>query len=77
MVEKYPVADYTYVVEYEITSSGIYNMRLGALVLDEKYMNFVTTTDSKTPNRDEPQPDNGRILFYGGCSKRYAYERLL
>ena len=57
MVEKYPVADYTYVVEYEITSSGIYNMRLGALVLDEKYMNFVTTTDSTTPNRDEPQPD--------------------
>ena len=57
MVEEYPVSDYTYVIEYIMTISGIYDQRVGALVFDEEYLNFVTTVDSKTPDRDTPQPD--------------------
>lgn len=57
MAENYPIKDHTYVIQYVMTSSGIYDQRVGALVFDEKNLSFVTTVDSKTPDSSQPQPD--------------------
>lgn len=70
MVENYPVEDYTYVIQYVMTSSGIYDQRIGALVFDENNLNFVTTVDSKTPDRDQPQEEvMGGYCFYAAVPK--------
>lgn len=57
MTEKYPVSDYTYVVEYDEVSCGGYSLHAGALLVDEELMHFVMTADSKYPDPDEPQCD--------------------
>ena len=57
MVNEYPISDYSYVVEYDEVSCGGYSLHAGALLVDEEYMFFVMTADSKTPDPDMPQPD--------------------
>ncbi len=57
MAEKYPINDYSYVIEYDEVSTGGYDLRVGALLIDEDILHFVRTTDSKTPNPESMQPD--------------------
>jgi len=57
MTEKYPVSDYTYVVQYDEVCNGGYSLRVGALLVDENIMHFVETADSKWPDPDGIQTD--------------------
>lgn len=57
MVEKYPISDYSYVIEYDEVGSGGYDLRVGALLVDDDILHFVRTADSKTPDPESVQPD--------------------
>lgn len=70
MAEKYPLDEYTYVLEYDEVSSGGYDIRVGALLVDEDNLFFVRTADSKTPDPDEPQTDEmGGYCFMAAVPK--------
>ncbi len=57
MADKYPISDYSYVIEYEEVTCGGYSLKVGALLVDETVLHFVKTADSKMPDPDSEQPD--------------------
>lgn len=56
MIAEYPISDYSYVIEYEEVSCGGYDLKVGALLVDEENLFFVHTADSRTPKEDSSQP---------------------
>lgn len=57
MAAKYPVSDYSYVIEYDEVSRGGYDLKVGALLVDEENLFFVHTADSRTPKESSIQFD--------------------
>ena len=57
MIAEYPINDYSYVIEYDEVSCGGYDLRVGALLVDQDKLHFVRTADSKTPEPESVQPD--------------------
>ena len=57
MKEEYPIADYTYVIEYEEVGCSGYDFHAGALLVDENTLFFVKTDQSRWPDPDEAQCD--------------------
>lgn len=57
MADEYPITDYSYVIEYEVVPCGGYDLKVGALLVDEDKLHFVRTADSKTPEPGTAQPD--------------------
>ena len=55
-LSKYPISDYSYVIEYVVVGSGGYDLRVGALLVDYDILHFVRTADSKTPDPESVQP---------------------
>lgn len=55
--EKYPLADYVYVIEQENYSSGGYSCEAGGLLIDGEKMFFVDTEDSRATEPEEPVPE--------------------
>lgn len=49
MMAEYPIRDYSYVIEYDKVGSGGYDLKVGALLVDEEQLFFVHTSDSRTP----------------------------
>lgn len=56
MVGEYPITDYSYVIEYDEVGCGDYDLKVGALLVDEDYLHFVYTADSKTPDPRSGHP---------------------
>ena len=50
ITEKYPISDYSYVVEYVEVGSGGYDLKAGALLVDTDRLSFVQSEDSITPD---------------------------
>ena len=50
MTEKYPISDYSYVIEYVEVGSGGYDLKAGGLVVDTDKLCFVQSEDSRTPD---------------------------
>ena len=48
--EKYPISDYSYVIEYVEVGSGGYDLKAGALAVDTDRLAFVQSEDSRTPD---------------------------
>lgn len=57
MAGEYPITDYSYVIEYEEVGCGGYDLKVGALLVDEDILRFVRTADSKTPDPELAQND--------------------
>lgn len=57
MTDKYPISDYSYVIEYEEVTCGGYSLKVGALLVDETVLHFVKTADSRMPDPDSEQPE--------------------
>ena len=55
MSGKYPISDYTYVVEYIEVSSGGYDLKAGALLVDTDRLRFVQSEDSRIPDPSTAQ----------------------
>lgn len=47
--EKYPIADYTYIIKYREVGSSGYSLQAGALLVDVDTLNFVMTENSHGP----------------------------
>lgn len=54
--EKYPISRYSYIVEYVIVSTGGYDLKAGALLVDTDVLFFVQSADSRTPDPLSDQP---------------------
>lgn len=50
IMEKYPISDYTYIIEYVEVGSGGYDLKAGALLVDTDSLLFVQSADSRTPD---------------------------
>lgn len=55
--ENYPISQYSYVVEYAAVSTGGYDLKAGALLVDTDTLFFVQSADSRTPDPYSDQPD--------------------
>lgn len=70
MADKYPISDYTYVLEYVEVSHGGYDLRAGALLMDEENLEFIMTADSKIPDPDTVQTcDMGGFCYMAAVPK--------
>lgn len=52
---EYPISDYSYVVEYVEVSTGGYDLKAGALLVDTDTLFFVQSADSVTPDLSSVQ----------------------
>ena len=52
MITGYPISDYSYVIEYVEEGQGGYDLKVGALLVDEDDLFFVHTADSYSPEAD-------------------------
>ncbi|MCH5199855.1 MAG: hypothetical protein J1F60_02755 [Oscillospiraceae bacterium] len=55
--EEYPISHYSYVVEYTAVSTGGYDLKAGALLVDTDTLFFVRSVDSRIPDPNSYQPD--------------------